>query len=218
MTSDPDTDPLNPSFRSWALSEVEDGFDEEMEIEIDDDLIRSVLNRSPLRRRPRCVRPLAAHSRLQDYFRVDRLQSELIKLQDWVVETKYKLVVIFEGRDAAGKGSRSSGSPSGSTPGLPDRGFARAVRPGEIPMVLSALCPASAGGGGNGSVRPLLVQPAGVERVMGFASEEEVEQFFEDVPAFERMLAHSGIKLIKYWFSITMKSSSCASRCAFMTR
>jgi polyphosphate kinase 2 (PPK2 family) len=71
-------------------------------------------------------------------------------------------------------------------------------------VVLSALRLASAGGWRNRSLRPQLVyNRAGVEHVMGFCTPAEYEEFFRSVPEFERMLVRSGIRLLKYWFSIT---------------
>ena len=84
--------------KSWVEAELEDSLDEELEMELDDESnpreLRQITGR---KQEPAIDRRLYFHELL-------RLQSELVKLQDWVVHTKYKLVVIFEGRDAAGKG------------------------------------------------------------------------------------------------------------------
>ncbi len=139
------------------------------------------------------------------YFReLLRLQRELIKLQDWVVHQKLKLVVLFEGRDAAGKGGvikritqrlnpRICRVVALSAPTERERTqwyFQRYVThlPGAGEIVLFDRS---------------WYNRAGVERVMGFCSDADCEEFFRTVPEFERMLVCSGITLVKYWFSIT---------------
>jgi polyphosphate kinase 2 len=133
-----------------------------------------------------------------------RLQVELVKLQEWIKHEGLRVVVIFEGRDAAGKG----GVIKRITESLNPR-ICRVValgRPTErektswyFQRYVSHL-PAA------GEIVLLdrsWYNRAGVERVMGFCSKEELEEFFRSVPDFERMLVRSGIVLIKYWFSIT---------------
>ena len=133
-----------------------------------------------------------------------RLQGELVKLQNWVVKTGHKLVVLFEGRDAAGKGGvikritqrlnpRVCRVAALSAPNDRERTqwyFQRYVShlpaAGEIVLFDRSW-----------------YNRAGVERVMGFCNDEQYEEFFRSVPEFERMLARSGIQLVKYWFSIT---------------
>jgi polyphosphate kinase 2 len=133
-----------------------------------------------------------------------RLQRELIKLQDWVATTRQKVVVIFEGRDSAGKGGvikritqrlnpRVCRVVALPAPSERERGqwyFQRYVAhlpaPGEIVLFDRSW-----------------YNRAGVERVMGFCTEEEVAEFFRSAPEFERMLVRSDIRLVKYWFSIT---------------
>ena len=135
---------------------------------------------------------------------LDRLQLELSKLQEWVKARGLKVVVIFEGRDAAGKG----GSIKTITMGLNPR-IARVVAlpaPTErertqwyFQRYVSHL-PAA------GEIVLLdrsWYNRAGVERVMGFATAEEVEEFYRSCPEFERMLVRSGIILVKYWFSVS---------------
>jgi polyphosphate kinase 2 len=135
-----------------------------------------------------------------------RLQIELVKLQEWVKAQGLRVVVIFEGRDAAGKGgviTRITERTSGRVIrvvalGIPsDRErtqwyFQRYVEhlpaAGEVVLFDRSW-----------------YNRAGVERVMGFATEEEVEEFMRSCPQFERMLQRSGIILIKYWFSISDK-------------
>jgi polyphosphate kinase 2 len=133
-----------------------------------------------------------------------RLQGELVKLQDWVVHKKLKVVVLFEGRDAAGKG--------GVIKRITQRLNPRVCRVAALPApserertqwyfqrYISHL-PA---GGEMVLFDRSWYNRAGVERVMGFCTDEEYEEFFRTVPEFEKMLVRSGITLIKYWFSIS---------------
>ncbi len=184
--------------KSWVRLELEDSLDEELEMEIDDDRLENLLGRvTTLDSAGSVDRPA--------YFRqLLRLQTELVKLQDWVIRTGYKLVVIFEGRDAAGKG--------GVIKRITQRLDPRVCRVVALPAPSEraqtqwyfqryvANLPA---GGEIVLFDRSWYNRAGVERVMDFAMPEQVEQFFRDVPEFERMLVRSGIKLVKYWFSIT---------------
>jgi polyphosphate kinase len=188
----------NAPQQDWLDEELRDVFDEEMEMELDDERISREL---------RQITGLAHKSTLNRrfYFKeLLRLQTELVKLQDWVVATKAKVVVIFEGRDAAGKG--------GVIKRITQRLSPRVCR------VVALSAPTAEEKSQCYFQRYVLHLPsggemvlfdrswynrAGVERVMGFASEDQVEGFFRDVPEFERNLRRSGIILIKYWFSIT---------------
>jgi polyphosphate kinase 2 len=132
------------------------------------------------------------------------LQSELVKLQDWVRRNRLKVAVLFEGRDAAGKGGaikrivqrlnpRHCRIAALASPSERERRqwyFQRYV----------AHLPA---GGEIVLFDRSWYNRAGVERVMGFCTEEEYRDFLQTVPDFERMLVRSGIVLVKYWFSIT---------------
>ena len=139
------------------------------------------------------------------YFReLFRLQGELVKLQDWVVDKKLKIVVLFEGRDAAGKG--------GVIKRITQRLNPRVCRVAALPApserertqwYFQRYVTNLPAGGEIVLFDRSWYNRAGVERVMGFATEPEVEQFFQTVPEFERMLVRSGIVLVKYWFSIT---------------
>ncbi len=175
-----------------------DSFDEELEMELDDDRLSAMLEPTQDYQSPESM-----DRRL--YFReLFRLQRELVKLQDWVQHKKLKLVVIFEGRDAAGKGGvikritqrlnprvcRVAALPAPSPRERTEWYFQRYVQ--HLPA-----------GGEIVLFDRSWYNRAGVERVMGFCTEEEVEEFFHSVPEFEKMLVRSGIKLIKYWFSIT---------------
>jgi len=133
-----------------------------------------------------------------------RLQVELVKLQEWVKHKKLKVVVIFEGRDAAGKG----GVIKRITQVLNPR-YARVVALG-VPTEREktqwyfqryvAHLPAA---GEIVLFDRSWYNRAGVERVMGFCTDEEYWEFIRSCPEFERMLVRSGIILIKYWFSVS---------------
>ena len=133
-----------------------------------------------------------------------RLQRELIRLQDWVVREKLKVVVLFEGRDAAGKG--------GVIKRITQRLNPRVCRVAALPApserersqwYFQRYVPHLPAGGEMVLFDRSWYNRAGVERVMGFCSEADVEEFYRSVPEFEKMLVRSGIILIKYWFSIT---------------
>jgi polyphosphate kinase 2 len=133
-----------------------------------------------------------------------RLQRELVKLQNWIAHTKQKVVVIFEGRDAAGKG--------GVIKRITQRLNPRICRVVALPApnerertqwYFQRYVSHLPAGGELVLFDRSWYNRAGVERVMGFCSEDDVEEFFRSVPEFERMLVRSGITLIKYWFSIT---------------
>ena len=133
-----------------------------------------------------------------------KLQIELVKLQEWVRHRQLRIVVVFEGRDAAGKGGTIKRITEALNPrvcrvvALPaptDRErtqwyFQRYVE--QLPA-----------GGEIVLFDRSWYNRAGVERVMDFATEAEVEEFFREAPEFERMLLRSGITLVKYWFSVS---------------
>nr|WP_269751705.1 polyphosphate kinase 2 [Pseudophaeobacter flagellatus] len=141
----------------------------------------------------------------QVYFRnLLRLQAELIKLQDWVVETGAKVLVIMEGRDSAGKG--------GVIKRITQRLNPRVARVVALPApsrreqsqwYFQRYVPHLPSGGEIVLFDRSWYNRAGVERVMGFADDDQVETFFRDVPEFERMLVRSNTIVLKYWFSIT---------------
>jgi polyphosphate kinase len=176
-----------------------DSYDEELEMELEDRTVAELTGAEA-----------PAHS-AQDkedrrvYFReLFRLQGELVKLQDWVKNTGHKVVILFEGRDAAGKGGvikritqrlnprvcRVAALPAPNDRERTQWYFQRYVShlPAAGEMVLFDRS---------------WYNRAGVERVMGFCSDEQYEEFFRTVPEFEKMLVSSGIQLIKYWFSIS---------------
>ena len=190
MTQDPEK--LSARIRA----EIQDSFDEELELELEDS--------------ERALDDAIAHPEItglerQSYFKeLFRLQRELVKLQDWVVNQKLKVVVVFEGRDAAGKG--------GAIKRITQRLNPRVCRVAALPAPserertqwyfqrYAQHLPAA---GEIVLFDRSWYNRAGVERVMGFCSEDDVEEFFRSVPDFERMMVRSGIKVIKYWFSIT---------------
>ena len=180
-----------------------DGYDEELELEIEDRYYEGVEDADPNIPRD----PSTAGERLarQTYFReLFRLQGELVKLQDWVVATKHKVVILFEGRDAAGKG--------GMIKRITQRLNPRVARVVALPApndrertqwYFQRYVPHLPAAGEIVLFDRSWYNRAGVERVMGFCTDDDVEEFFRSVPEFERMLVRSKIQLIKYWFSIT---------------
>ncbi len=180
-----------------------DGYDEELELEIEDRYYEGVEDADP--KIPRD--PSAAADRLarQTYFReLFRLQGELVKLQDWVAATKAKVVILFEGRDAAGKG--------GMIKRITQRLNPRVARVVALPApndrertqwYFQRYVPHLPAAGEIVLFDRSWYNRAGVERVMGFCTAAEVEEFFRSVPEFERMLHRSGILIVKYWFSIS---------------
>lgn len=182
----------------WLKAELADTLDEDYELELEDAALSMEISKIYHAAHPDAL------SRAEYFSALIRLQSELIRLQDWVVHTGEKVVIIFEGRDSAGKG--------GVIKRITQRLNPRVVRVVALPApsdrektqwyfqrYVSHL-PAA---GEIVLFDRSWYNRAGVERVMGFATEAQVQDFFNDVPEFERMLVRSGIKLVKYWFSIT---------------
>jgi len=175
-----------------------DSYDEELEMELEERNMEELEATGKPRNE---AERLARRTYFQELF---RLQGELVKLQDWVVASRHKVVILFEGRDAAGKGgvikritqrlnprvARVAALPAPNDRERTQWYFQRYVShlPAAGEMVLFDRS---------------WYNRAGVERVMGFCSDDEYEEFFRTVPEFEKMLARSGIQLIKYWFSIT---------------
>lgn len=184
--------------RDRVRREIEDGLDEELELEFDEERLTDV-------RRGLIEGSSPDELGRQIYFNeLFRLQHELIKLQDWVVANKRKLVVLFEGRDAAGKG--------GIIKRITQRLNPRICRVVALPApnerersqwYFQRYIPHLPAGGEIVLFDRSWYNRAGVERVMGFCSPDEVEEFFRTVPEFERTLVRSGITLVKYWFSIS---------------
>jgi len=176
-----------------------DDFDEELELELEDrqqEHLAADADAAPL------ATDLGARQR---YFReLFRLQAELVKLQDWVVATGHRVVIVFEGRDAAGKG--------GVIKRITQRLNPRVCRVAALPApndrertqwYFQRYVSHLPAGGEIVLFDRSWYNRAGVERVMGFCSDDQYEEFFRSAPEFERMLVRSGIQLIKYWFSIS---------------
>jgi polyphosphate kinase len=132
------------------------------------------------------------------------LQIELIKLQNWAQETGQRLLILFEGRDAAGKGGTIKRFMEHLNPR-----FAQVValtKPTErekSQWYLQRYVPHLPAGGDIVLFDRSWYNRAGVERVMGFCTDEEYYEFMREAPEFERMLVRSGIHLTKFWFSVT---------------
>jgi len=173
-----------------------DGYDEELEMELSEFVRDGDMNPEAVAQRTQARRR---------YFKeLFRLQAELVKLQDWVVHTGHKLVVLFEGRDAAGKG--------GVIKRITQRLNPRVCRVVALPApndrertqwYFQRYVTQLPAGGEIVLFDRSWYNRAGVERVMNFCSEEQVEEFFRTVPEFEKMLVRSGVQLVKYWFSIS---------------
>lgn len=187
----------NDRLRQQMHEDLIDSYDEEIESEMDDYIQDLRYDGQPLTDSQKIARHI--------YFNeLIRLQKELIKLQDWVVATGERIVVIFEGRDSAGKG--------GAIKRITQRLNPRVCRVAALPAPNDrektqwyfqryvAHLPAA---GEIVLFDRSWYNRAGVERVMGFCTDAQYEEFFESVPEFERMLVRSGICLIKYWFSIS---------------
>ena len=198
MTNEPDSQ----ISRDRITAERVDDFDEVLELELNDDGDDSFSRALDFLSDD--TGPGGVFNRRVYLKELFRLQAELVKLQDWVVQEKLKVVVIFEGRDAAGKG--------GVIKRITQRLNPRVCR------VVALTAPSEKERTQWYFQRYVLHLPgageivlfdrswynrAGVERVMGFCTDDEVQEFFETVPEFERMLVKSGIRIIKYWFSIT---------------
>jgi polyphosphate kinase 2 len=193
----------NASARDEAFrgmyQDVLDSFDEELEMELDDRVPQGIDLPGA-----KAETPQDRTRRLQYFRELFRLQGELVKLQDWIVHTGHKVVILFEGRDAAGKG--------GVIKRITQRLNPRVCRVAALPAPNDrertqwyfqryvAHLPAA---GEMVLFDRSWYNRAGVERVMGFCNDTQYEEFFRTVPEFEKMLVRSGIQLIKYWFSIT---------------
>ena len=186
------------AMRDWIDAELMDSFDEELEMEFDDERLSGLLAEQ-------ADAPDQISIARNVYFKeLLNLQRELVKLQDWVQTQKLKVVVVFEGRDSAGKG--------GVIKRITQRLNPRICRVAALPApnerertqwYFQRYVSHLPAGGEIVLFDRSWYNRAGVERVMGFCSDSDVEEFFRSVPEFERMLVRSGIILVKYWFSIT---------------
>ena len=181
----------------WLKAELQDTLDEDYELELEDALL-SLEIKKIYQEKHQATLPR------RDYFlNLLKLQAELIKLHDWVQDAQAKVAVIFEGRDSAGKG--------GVIKRITQRLNPRVCRVVALPKpterertqwYFQRYVQHLPAGGEMVLFDRSWYNRAGVERVMGFATPEQVEDFFRDVTEFEKMLVRSGIILIKYWFSI----------------
>jgi polyphosphate kinase 2 len=175
-----------------------DDFDEELELDFEDQNVDAVARMEGM---PDARDKQARRSYFRELF---TLQAELVTLQDWVVNTGQRIVILFEGRDAAGKG--------GVIKRITQRLNPRVCRVAALPAPNDrertqwyfqryvAHLPAA---GEIVLFDRSWYNRAGVEHVMGFCTEQQYEEFFRSTPEFERMLVRSGIMLLKYWFSIS---------------
>ena len=191
-------DSKNTGDYDWIQAELEDVFCEDFELEMSEPALSL-----ELRKLYKKIHKTTLDSKT--YFKaLLTLQAELIKLQDWVVYSGEKVAVIFEGRDAAGKG----GVIKRITQRLNPRvcrvvALSKPTEREKTQWYFERYVPHLPAGGEIVLFDRSWYNRSGVEKVMGFATPEQVEKFFQDVPDFERMLVRSGIRLIKYWFSIT---------------
>ncbi|MDQ0394276.1 polyphosphate kinase 2 [Labrys monachus] len=178
--------------------EIADGYDEELELELEEARLDHMLSEIPgYTETDTLDRKI--------YFReLFRLQHELVRLQDWIQHQKLRVVVLFEGRDSAGKG--------GVIKRITQRLNPRVCRVAALPApnerertqwYFQRYVSHLPAGGEMVLFDRSWYNRAGVEHVMGFCTDDEYEEFFRSVPEFERMLVRSGIILLKYWFSIT---------------
>ncbi len=135
---------------------------------------------------------------------LEKLHGELVKLQLWVQATGAKVCIVFEGRDGAGKG--------GTIKAIMERVSPRVFRVIALPaptdreksqMYVQRYLPHLPAAGEIVIFDRSWYNRAGVERVMGFCTEEQVERFLKGAPAFERIMVDSGIILLKYWLDVT---------------
>lgn len=133
-----------------------------------------------------------------------KLQIELVKLQGWIKEKGLRVVVLFEGRDAAGKGGTIKRITETLNPRIARVvALATPTEKEKSQWYFQRYVPHLPAAGEMVLFDRSWYNRAGVERVMGFATPQEVDEFFRSVPEFERMLLRSGIILIKYWFSVS---------------
>ena len=197
--------PTDPRWTQRLHEDLIDSYDEELELEIDDRIFSEAEDE-------------ASKSDRRAYFKeLIRLQGELVKLQDWVVHTKHKVVILFEGRDAAGKG--------GVIKRITQRLNPRVCRVAALPApndrertqwYFQRYVQHLPAGGEIVLFDRSWYNRAGVERVMGFCTEAQAKTFLKQVPAFERQLVDDGILLFKYWLTVDQAEQErrFAERCA----
>ncbi len=135
---------------------------------------------------------------------LQRLQIELVKLQEWVKHTGHRVVIVFEGRDAAGKGGTIKRIIEALNPRVCHVVALPAPTEREkTQWYFQRYVPHLPAAGEIVIFDRSWYNRAGVERVMGFCTEQEYREFLRSCPEFERMLVRSGMQLIKYWFSVS---------------
>lgn len=196
---------MSEELYSRIRDEILDSIDEELELELED---ASTENARPN------LADRETRFRRQYFVELLKLQLELVKLQDWVVATGTRVAVLFEGRDAAGKG--------GVIKRITQRLNPRVCRVVALPApsereksqwYFQRYVNHLPGAGEIALFDRSWYNRAGVERVMGFCTDREYEQFLRTTPEFERMLVDSGIILIKYWLSITDEEQQFRFQC-----
>ncbi|HEY0861171.1 MAG TPA: polyphosphate kinase 2 [Pseudoxanthomonas sp.] len=186
----------NEEFAQRMQREVLDSYDEELELELEDRPFDAEGNEIALTEQEKLER--------RRYFaELLRLQGELVKLQDWVVATGHKIVILFEGRDAAGKG--------GVIKRITQRLNPRVCRVAALPAPndrertqwyfqrYTSYLPAA---GEMVLFDRSWYNRAGVERVMGYCTDEQYQRFLQQAPVFERGITDDGILLFKYWLCV----------------
>jgi polyphosphate kinase 2 len=156
---------------------------------------------------PSDIRVESSHKKLdREEYEADllKLQVELVKLQEWIKHAGLRVAVIFEGRDAAGKGGTIKRITEHLNPRVVS--IAALGTPTErerTEWYFQRYVPYLPAAGEMVLFDRSWYNRAGVERVMGFCTEDEVWEFFRTCPEFERMIIRSGIILLKYWFSVS---------------
>ena len=187
----------------WLEAELQDTLDEDIEIEFSEPMLSREIRKIYLREHPEMLGR-------EVYFRnLLRLQAELIKVQDWVQHTGAKVCILMEGRDSAGKG--------GVIKRITQRLNPRVARVVALPApsrreqsqwYFQRYVPHLPAGGEIVMFDRSWYNRAGVERVMGFCTPNEYLEFMRQVPELERMLVRSGIRLYKYWYSVTQEEQA----------
>ena len=140
---------------------------------------------------------------------IERLHGELVKVQLWLKESGHKVMVLFEGRDAAGKG--------GVIKRITERVSPRVFRIVALPapserersqLYIQRYIEQFPSGGECVLFDRSWYNRAGVERVMGYCTDEQARRFLEQAPLFERAIVEGGVQLIKYWFEVSMKEQT----------
>ena len=194
MSPDSDRDDLVERIRR----DLQDGYDEELELEIEDRHVDEAL-----RALDESDAGEAHNERIAYFKHLFRLQRELVKLQDWVQHSRQKVVILFEGRDAAGKG--------GAIKRITQRLNPRVCRVVALPApndrertqwYFQRYVPHLPAAGEIVLFDRSWYNRAGVEAVMGFCTPQQTEDFLKQAPVLERLLVDDGVLLFKYWLTV----------------